>query len=192
MTWTLIGDDFPDRPSVIGVSRSARLLHVEGLVWCNRHLTDGLIPPAAVRRITDAEDPDSDIAELLAAGLWERDGDDFLVDWSEQETAEAVKARRDANAERQRKYRERRARHTQGDHALCYAAVCRFVTRDTTRDNDGSHSTPIPTQPSPALPHPTPREGGGRSRARDHGPASAGATASRVPLLPVPDRKDSA
>ena len=33
--------------ATFGVSRSARLLNVEGLVWCNRHTTDGRLPVEA-------------------------------------------------------------------------------------------------------------------------------------------------
>ena len=51
MTWTRLSDDSTDRPQMLRISRSARLLHFEAMVWCNKHLTDGVIPAAALPRI---------------------------------------------------------------------------------------------------------------------------------------------
>jgi hypothetical protein len=80
MTWTRLPDDFGDDPAMLAVSRSARLLHVEGLAYGNRHLTDGAVPAAALRTLTDAVDPDADVAELVAAGLWTATADGWLLD----------------------------------------------------------------------------------------------------------------
>ena len=68
MTWTRIGDDFTDQPALLEVSRSARLLHVEALVYCNKHLLDGGLPFGALRRITDAEDVVAIDREMLRLG----------------------------------------------------------------------------------------------------------------------------
>jgi hypothetical protein len=128
MTWTRLPDNFTDQPAMLEVSRSARLLHVEALVWCNRHLTDGRLAPAAIRRMTDAEDVHRLIDELRAARLWEPletpSGIVWQIDWTDQEPAREVRQRAAIKADKQRRYRDRRARHSHGDHSLCDPRFC--------------------------------------------------------------------
>lgn len=128
MTWTRIGDDFNDRLDLLELSRSARLLWVEGLVYCNRIGTDGRIPRSQVVRFTDA-DPDLEIAELEQAGLWEPiTGDDaWQVDWRDQETAEQVKDRQAYRQKVQKAYRDRKDRHRRGDHSTCDPRYCKAI-----------------------------------------------------------------
>lgn len=160
MTWTRLSDDFYDRPAMLRVSRSARLLHSEVIVWCNRMLTDGTLPANALRRITDSTTLESDIDELERAELWERiDLETWQVDWTDQESAADVRERRVLSAERSKRYRN----HNRGDHSLCGpTSKCR-VTRGVQRDDRG-HVTVYDT---PSRPHPTPpgpkEPGGGRA-----------------------------
>lgn len=149
MTWTRLSDDFADSPAMLSASRSARLLHVEALVWCNKHLTDGFVPVAAVRRLTDSEDLEGDTAELVAAGLWTWD-DGWRIDWADQESAERVKERMSSNAERQRRYRERGEKHARGDHSECTSS-CPRSSRNASR-NDERGSSVTATRPDPARP----------------------------------------
>lgn len=169
MTWTRLSDDFTDRPELLSVSRDARLLHVEALVWCNRMLTNGELPAAAIRRLTDSPDPEASAAELEEAGHWTADGaGGWLIDWTDQEDSSEVRKRREANAERQRNYRRRNELHQRGDHSQCLPKACpalRGVTQDVTR----YVTTP---RPDPSRPVPTPREGQGQRAA---GTRSAGA-----------------
>ncbi len=72
MTWTKLGDDFTDRPEMFEVSRSARLLLVEMYVWANRMLRDGRVPVSVLRRISDSDDVDVDVKELVDVGLASR------------------------------------------------------------------------------------------------------------------------
>lgn len=149
MTWTRLPDDFADSPAMLSASRSARLLHVEALVWCNKHLTDGFVPAAAVRRLTDSEDLASDTAELVAAGLWTWE-DGWRIDWADQERAERVKERKSFNAERQRKYRERGEKHARGDHSECTSS-CPKASRNASRNDERAPSVtatrPVPSRP---------------------------------------------
>ena len=71
MTWTKISDTVPDDPRLLQVPREVRWMHLEGLVWCNKHATDGLIPFYAIRRVTDQEDPKEAARLLVKVGLWE-------------------------------------------------------------------------------------------------------------------------
>lgn len=176
MTWTRLSDDFFDRPHVLSLSRSARLLHVEALVWCNRALTDGRVPVAALHRLTDSPELDADLAELQAAELWKLDEDEvWLVDWTDQESAETVRKRQAVSAAKQQRYRDRvakhaagddslcdprfckrRARHDAGDHSGCIADWCQAVrvTRNETSNETGGVTSPqpVPAQPTPARP----------------------------------------
>jgi hypothetical protein len=150
MTWTKIGDDSTDSPKVLRVSRSARLLNIEGLVWCNRHLTNGALPPGALGRITDSPDPRADADELVDAGIWTKTESGWQLDWTDQETAKEVEARRDEWRTRT----ERQRRHVRGDHDLCDPKRCWYlrdhpeaVTRDTHSDSrkDSRSESPLPT-----------------------------------------------
>lgn len=122
MTWTRLSDDFAGRPDLLGVSRSARLLHIEMLLYCNQHLTDGVFPAGALPRITDADAPADDLNELIRAGVWRPHGERaYIVDWDaeKQEPAARVNERRERATKRQQAYRDRGERHAAGDHSTC-------------------------------------------------------------------------
>src|ERR1700754_1658748 len=107
MTWTRLPDTFNDDPRLAEVSRDARLLHAEALVYGNKHLTDGVIPCRVLARITDSPDASGAVAELVAAELWTplRDRNAWQVDWADQEPAETVLRRRDEDKARQKRQR---------------------------------------------------------------------------------------
>jgi len=44
MTWIRLSDDYYRRAGIMTLSRSARLLDAELLVWCNAQTTDGRLP----------------------------------------------------------------------------------------------------------------------------------------------------
>lgn len=111
MTWTKLGDDFTDRPEMFEVSRSARLLLVEMYVWANRMLRDGRVPVSVLRRISDSDDVDVDVKELVDVGLIEQADDGALqLDWSDQEPAGKVEQRRQDHRDRQQRYEDRKSR----------------------------------------------------------------------------------
>lgn len=198
MTWTRLSDDFADRPELLECSRSARLLHVEALIYCNRQLTDGRIPAVALSRFSDSECVDAEIEELIAAGVWERIHSRALqiVDWSgreHQESAEDVHKRQAASQEKQKRYRDRvrrhgerdhaicdprgcagRRKHDADDHALCWEACSSTVTGNAT-SNETSDETDVktrrvtPSPPIPALPLPKGQGQGKAPRRCEHG-----------------------
>jgi hypothetical protein len=154
MTWTRLSDDFADSPAVLGLSDAAFRCHVTALIWSNRQLTDGLIPIRAVHLFAASAEP---VTELIAAGLWSANDDGYQLDWTAQESAETVRDRTSANAERNRRYRERGRRHAAGDHSMCdrcaalraSADASRDASRDTTRD---ASRAPYPSRPDPTRP----------------------------------------
>lgn len=153
MTWTQISDELPERLEHLGLSRGARLLHIEATVWANKLLTDGLIPRRRLPRITDSENLEDEVVELVSVGLWVERDDGYQVDWTDQESSETVRRRREQARVRKRRHRE----HKQGNHEYCDPrSVCR--TRDETRDGTGSATAP---QPLPSSPFPPQPEGAG-------------------------------
>lgn len=176
MTWTRLSDDFTDRPEMLRISRSARLLHIEAMVWCNRMGQDGRIPAAAIRRITDAEDPAADITELAKEGIWraiEGEPDLWQLDWSDQEPAAEVQARAEHRAATQKRYRERKGKHERGDHSMCDKRFCSHAVTDNATGNESDNETPSRPVPS----RPEDRGQGQGARARPAGAGEPGAAA---------------
>jgi hypothetical protein len=154
MTWTKLPDTFCDDPQLLDVPRDARLLYVEALVWCNRLGTDGAISRAALRRLTDSPDPEAACAALIDSGLWAVTETGWqIVDFlRHQRSADDVERVRAQTEVRNRRWRQ----HNLGDHSLCRAPSCRYVTRDETRDemrHETRHKTP--TRSDPSRPDPT-------------------------------------
>lgn len=82
-----------------------------GLMWSNRHLTDGFLPLAVVRSFRHVDRPTSVADALVKAGLWEKNGGSGYVihDYSDHNPkASNVKAKR--RRERLRKQSEREAK----------------------------------------------------------------------------------
>jgi hypothetical protein len=78
-----------------------------GLMYANKHLTDGHLPLAVVKNFRQAENPVSIADALVKAGLWEKNGNGFQIhDFDDYNpTAAAVKKRR--KEDRLRKAAER-------------------------------------------------------------------------------------
>jgi hypothetical protein len=70
MAWVKLDDQIADHPKMIAVGPMAAWLYVCGLTYCNRYLTDGVIPIAQAPRLADIEEPAPLIARLVEVGLW--------------------------------------------------------------------------------------------------------------------------
>lgn len=98
MPWVNLDDQFPSHPKIMPLSDAAFRLHISGICYCNKHLTDGLIGAEAVPTLRPRYRPNM-LAELIDRGLWMAHGDvyeirDFL-DWN--------RSKADVEAERDRK-----------------------------------------------------------------------------------------
>lgn len=105
MGWVRLDDLFPDHPKVIGLSDEAFRVFVTSLCYCNRYLTDGLIPQLAAERFTRNI---VDVAkELTDCSLWERDLDGWRIrSYTEyQPTKDKVERKREQTKERVTKAR---------------------------------------------------------------------------------------
>ncbi len=160
MTWTRISDDFYDKDVINELGHESFRLHVYSIIWCNKQLTDGLISKKRLLRLLPGIDTDAAVTELILAGLWAEAGSDHLqIDWSEQESSAEVKERQAANAARNRDYRQRKAKHAEGDHSMCDPKHCPSLRRDVARDASRDTPRPVPSRPPTGD-----REGGAADR----------------------------
>jgi hypothetical protein len=104
MTWSKLPDDATE--TLWDLSAGAFRLHVSGLVYCNRHLTDGHVPASRLPALTPSYDV-VHLDELVAARLWETvDGGYSIAGFLEDQPSRAqVEARRAAWTERQGRHR---------------------------------------------------------------------------------------
>lgn len=104
MSWVKLDDHFDDHPKVISAGPLAMALHVAALCWCNRNLTDGLIPRGQVSRLIDTSEfginPHDLAKKLVVAVLWDEDPDGFRIhDYLEfQPSREQVLANRETRS----------------------------------------------------------------------------------------------
>jgi hypothetical protein len=80
-----------------------------GLLWSNRHLSDGHLPAEIVASFPHAANPEQVAAALTHAGLWEKNGNGYQIhDFTEfgNPTASRVKAKRQREMLRKRRERE--------------------------------------------------------------------------------------
>lgn len=127
MGWIKLDDGFLDHPKFLRAGPLAGYLHIAAMAWCNRNLTDGVIPrvqPArlvawhtandclnvdVVGRIADHEEAVSWsvlVERLLETGLWvEREDGDYEVhgylEW--QTSAEEIRAKREGLSDARRR-----------------------------------------------------------------------------------------
>jgi hypothetical protein len=136
-SWTKLSAQHFTSTTQLALSRNARLLHIEGLVYAAGNLTDGFLPAAAMRIVTDDPDVLADVAALEEAGLWEVvDGGHMIVDFADdQMSAEDVRKLRDLSKVRQARSRQ----HRGGDHSGCDSRYCRMALSRVT--NGVSHGT---------------------------------------------------
>jgi hypothetical protein len=176
MTWTKLGDDFTENPAMRRLSRDARYLRVEALVWCNRFGTDGAIVSSDLRWITDSPDPVKAAAELVEAGFWTETGTGWQADWTDQFTAAQVQQERAAHIDRQNEYLRRGRLHKGGDHSEC-TDRCPEVARQR-KKRDASHDRSHDVPPSLSVPS-RPQDGKGKGR----GTGAATPLEERVPEI---------
>lgn len=111
MAWAKLDDQFVEHPRISGLSDKAFRLHVASICHASRKLTDGHISVTDARVLraltrTGARHVD----ELLDAGVWNTNGDGWVIrDYLDYNpSADEVKERRKAEAERLRNIRARR------------------------------------------------------------------------------------
>lgn len=151
MAWVRIDDGAWDHPKQLQAGPMAVALWMWGLCYCSRHLTDGTIPTAALVT-SGVPKAATEAGKLVAAGLWERADDAYVVhDYDDYNPSRAqVERRRKASETRLREWRKRRGNAHGNAHETPfqggYDGVC------------NTNPVPVPV-PVPQVP-PNPREGG--------------------------------
>jgi hypothetical protein len=149
MTWTKIGAEFLTDPKLLSVPRGARLLHVEALVWCNEHGTDGAIPTHMLARISDEPDPEAAAGALVYVGLWKTSETGWtIVEFlGTQPSAADVERTQQRWRDRQRRQRQ----HRNGDHSLCDPKYCRQAANDPLSRGESPVESrpPVPNRSEP-------------------------------------------
>lgn len=119
--WARLDDELIDHVKVyeagelIGRNGPAIALgfYAVGLLWANKHLSDGHLPLSIVKSFRHVSKPLSVAEALVTAGLWDRNGDGFVIhnyaDWGNP-TAAKVKAKRRKDRLRKRDEREAKER----------------------------------------------------------------------------------
>jgi hypothetical protein len=131
MTWVRIDENFPEHPKTMAAGDDAAWWFVCALAYCNRQLTDGLIPAATVRRLTNHKHPIALAMKLVEVGLLERTDDGFMVhDFLNYQPSKA------SVEDDRRKARERMAK-------------ARGTSADVRPNKPRSSPNPIPSRPVP-------------------------------------------
>ena len=98
MTWVRLSDTFADEPRWETLGAEAMALHVAALCYCNRNLTDGVLPRSRAERLLAASNSPAIVDALITAGLWidNNNGDVEIVNYlNEQPSREKVEAERE-------------------------------------------------------------------------------------------------
>ena len=108
MPWFRVDDNFPFHPKVLRAGNAAVGLWTRAGTWSMQVLSDGDIPADMARSLGTR----GEIGRLLDSGLWVPDGPSGyrFHDWAErQPSRDKIIAEREANAERIRRWREKKA-----------------------------------------------------------------------------------
>jgi len=133
--------NFPDDDRVLACSVEAQMMYVRSLCLVKRTDSDGIVSQVQLRRLSDGcrAKPAQLADELVGAGLWSTYDTGFLIcAWVKHNpTSDDLKAKREANAERQRRARERKA---EADASRVTAADVTDASRVTDTARNGPYS----------------------------------------------------
>lgn len=111
MTWAKLDDSFHSHPKVRAAwyrCPASIGLHVIGITYAADHETDGLVPVWFVAGLFQKpKDLQEAVAALTELGMWERQGDDFVIhDFLDYHPSkDGLAKKRAADAERKRQER---------------------------------------------------------------------------------------
>jgi len=115
-------------PKWVCLSNASFRIAVTGLCYAHGFGTGGALTKSVLRTIGASK---SNVEEIVASGLWERDGNGVRIhDWADYNDDERAARKRKLDADRQRRFRDR--------NALPNGDVTHDVTRDITRDGHES------------------------------------------------------
>ena len=115
--WARLDDELMDHRKIfiageiIGKNGAAVALgfYALGLMYANKHLTDGHLPMAVVRSFRHVDNPTSIADALAKAGLWDKNGSSgFQIHDFEEFNPSSAKVKQRRKADRLRKASERK------------------------------------------------------------------------------------
>lgn len=144
MAWLKMDDGFAEHAKIGALTDRSFRLHVTGLCYCARNLTDGVLDERALRivcAIVASGNLRRNVAELVEAGLWHPLGDGYEINdfLDYNPTAARVKEEREKARDRVRRHR---SRNSDGN----------GVTNGV---RNGTPSRPVPVTPDASAPTPT-------------------------------------
>lgn len=110
--WSRLDDELIDHAKVFAAGELigkngpavALGLYAVGLMWANKHLSDGFLPIAVVKHFRHVSDPVSVADALVKAGLWEKNGGSgFQIHDFGDHNKSAADIKRKRREDRQRK-----------------------------------------------------------------------------------------
>lgn len=179
MTWFKVDDGFADHPKVIALQqrrgwKGALALWTLAGSWSARHLTEGHVPAAVLRRLGASK---AEANALVAVGLWEIvDGGYRFHQWMERNPSKAsIEADRSKIAERVRRHRQRKRSSSNQECNALPGGAC----------NDAPPRAVNPTRPDPSVSLLRERE---RAGARETPPLSKAQPSDTRAPPPVPPK----
>lgn len=105
MAWVKFDDQMPENPKVEDLSDRAFRVYVEGIAYCSRTLSDGLIPATKARKLGATPKV---VQELVESRLWHLNGAGFRVNdyLKYNPSRDQVEKRRADGAKRMQKWRD--------------------------------------------------------------------------------------
>jgi hypothetical protein len=152
MSWAKLDDAMLDNHKVAAVGGAGFALHIAGILYCARNLTDGFIPAGKVATLVDSADFRPSVAALLARlvtnNLWhrneERNGYDVHDYLTYNPTKEKVLADRESARNRQGRHR-RSLTELQARSQRSHAVTEPESPRDFARTSDAPVPVPVPS-----------------------------------------------
>ena len=102
------------------------------LMWSNRYLTDGHIPIKHARYLAQDLDLDLLVAQLESAGMCTKTHQAICLDWSAQSPRHEIEARKTANRNKQRNYREKQKAEVDELRSQVSGDITGYTTGDIT------------------------------------------------------------
>lgn len=113
MPWFKVDDTLAFHGKTVAAGNAAMGLWVRAGSWSMQTLSDGFVPTHIARQLGKP----SEAKRLVDTGLWVQKDDGYVFhEWEERQPSRAkVQSEREANADRIRKWREKRKREGETD-----------------------------------------------------------------------------
>lgn len=113
--WARLADELIDHHKVIeagaAIGKNGAVIAIGfyslGLMYANKHLTDGHLSLAVVRSFRQAENPIAIADALVSAGLWEKNGSGYIIHDFHDHNPHSTDVKQKREDDRRRKARER-------------------------------------------------------------------------------------